>query len=871
MGTLLTGSDQKGNKEQELISITASGRLAFSISGKPSHPYSDTLQAEAMTPVRAYFTNGLYEVSIFNGSESIKCGSYGRGALPQFYESNIPLFYEQRSYLFTLVYQKENPDDKVELWHESKLIRDAIKDLEKLNKNERCTLVGNINFGNEIGYSEFEIRINGKTEIFLTIEVLPSKMDYQRDYTMMLHDITNEVYNLAFDFLKKTWESADLNGDWGNTDTEFFSIIRRLYDEIISSVNIIVQKGHYELKKYREMQPAYKVKKPDSATLQWMNHHAGQGKRMPDGKVRFDKIESTQKQMTFDTLENQFVKYILTSTVEHLEGLKEKYRRPFQETRYGKKEEDPEIVQNIDQMTGLLRRKISNSFLNEVGKWKASSSLSLVFAMAPGYRELYRNYMKLNMGLRISGDLFRVPMKDTALLYEYWCYIKLNRLIYDKRRADGSRKYPVKEGNLFKVSDGGITVDLQKGKSDSQIRYRDLVNGEEVVLAYNPSYHQGTAISQKPDNVVSITKNGQDDRFSYVFDAKYRINGTEPDSAYVKMYGGPGPVEDTINTMHRYRDAIMARENKFDPDSGFVREMFGAYVLFPYGDEKREYKNHPFYRSIETVNIGGLPFLPGNTGMVEKLLDDLIRESAESSFERASLPVGVAERLQKTDISRRNVLVGFCSSKEQYDFCLQHKVYYWPEKDIDENRFPIEYIALHQTRKLFGSDEAGIKMYGRIKRYATLTGQQIIDRYNDASDILSDRRESSFYVFDIGTEWQKLDHKIEIDNIGHHYYTNIDLLKCSRTRMELSMTSLEQLRLYTELQRLTGSVDIDETEAGQSICGFEYNGKSISKFGDYVYVYKPEKVNKSYLLSYATKCRRKFFEDVMKDVADDTK
>ena len=90
--------------------------------------------------------------------------------------------------------------------------------------------------------------------------------------------------------------------------------------------------------------------------------------------------------------------------------------------------------------------------------------------------------------------------------------------------------------------------------------------------------------------------------------------------------------------------------------------------------------------------------------------------------------------------------------------------------------------------------------------------------------------------------------------------------KCGRP-----MTSLEQLRLYTELQRLTGSVDIDETEAGQSICGFEYNGKSISKFGDYVYVYKPEKVNKSYLLSYATKCRRKFFEDVMKDVADDTK
>ena len=44
--------------------------------------------------------------------------------------------------------------------------------------------------------------------------------------------------------------------------------------------------------------------------------------------------------------------------------------------------------------------------------------------------------------------------------------------------------------------------------------------------------------------------------------------------------------------------------------------MFGAYVLFPYADEDK-YKEHHFYKSIDTVNIGGLPFLPGATALVE--------------------------------------------------------------------------------------------------------------------------------------------------------------------------------------------------------------------------------------------------------------
>ena len=870
MDMQLTGYNNRGSIERELVNITSREHLSLVISGKPSHPYSGLLQAEKSVPVKVFFPGSKpYSIQIYNGQDLEIYDFYYDCDTHIYTKPNIPLFYEQRTYQFALSFMKQDPKDTVEIWHESKQIRDAFMDVEKLNREKLCTIVGNINFGNEIGYTEFEVRVNGITEVFLTLEILPSKMDYQMDYQMMLYDITNELYNLVFDFLKKTWQFTDLGKQWGNTDTEFFSIIRRLYDEIIHSVNVIIHKGHFELQKNREYLPAHKMRNPDSRTILWMSHHSGSGKRLSDGRIRFEKIECTKKEMTFDTLENQFVKHILVSTMDRLEGLKEKYCRPYSRKSGSPKRNDPEIVNTIDQMTAVIRQKIKSSFLSSVSKWKATRSLSLVFAMAPGYKELYQNYMKLNMGLRLSGDVFRIPMKDTALLYEYWCYIKLNRLIYDKRRPDGSRKYPVKEGNLFKYSDSGITVDLQKGKSKSRICYKDLCSGEEVILSYNPSYQQGKTITQKPDNVVSITKNGKDDRFSYVFDAKYRIDGVDSESNYAKTYGGPGPVEDTINTMHRYRDAITFRNILKDPDSGFVREMFGAYVLFPYADTEGHYKNHPFYKSIDAVNIGGLPFLPGNTRMVEELLDRLIEESPESSFERASLPVGVTERLQKADLTKRNVLVGLCICKEQYDFCLRHSVYYWPAKNIDEKRFPLEYIAIYKTKGLFGDGNDGIKDYGSIRYYEKMTGYQLQERFAEKAPLNNDQLNELYFVFEIEENWRCLDRTIvSDDSIRHHFYTNIDLLKCSKTRKELSMTSLEQLRLYTELQRLTGSVSIEEHrgDGTMDVTGFEYRGRYISKFGDYVYVYHPGKVNKSYLLAYATKCRKKFFEDVLRDV-----
>jgi predicted component of viral defense system (DUF524 family) len=72
-----------------------------------------------------------------------------------------------------------------------------------------------------------------------------------------------------------------------------------------------------------------------------------------------------------------------------------------------------------------------------------------------------------------------------------------------------------------------------------------------------PKGGQSPTLSQRPDNVLTLKKNDAAAEYKYIFDAKYRINPAYEGTPYFERYRMQGPEEDDINTMHRYRDAII--------------------------------------------------------------------------------------------------------------------------------------------------------------------------------------------------------------------------------------------------------------------------------------------------------------------------
>lgn len=782
MDSQLTGSNELLYVQTEKVSVT--------IKGKATHPNFQGIEHKnGDSSIKVHCVDD-FQMTLRDGD--VPRFSSRNGEISTGIYSIYPMFYEQQQYEIVI---EAVDGHKVAFWHDNLNVRNKVT---RASRNHEI-LSGVINFGNEIGFSDLVIQIDGVNYLRLVIEVFPTKIDYQNDYKQIVEDVTKEVYNVVFDFLKKTYLGYQQSEKVNSSPVEFFAVINKIYKDFIKAADTIMSQPHHVLETTHQVLPSHKVKKTDGRTIRWIKKHPDQAKRV-NGEIRIERALAVRKQVSYDTKENQLTKYILLSTARKLESFKKNYLKL-------QRKEDQAVIAKIDGMVRELNRRCNTTFWADVEAKEASSGMSLVFSMAPGYRDLYKYYLMLLRGLSITGDVFNISVKDLALLYEYWCFIKLNSMMKDR--------YELISQDIVKVQGNGLFVSLVKGSS-SKVKYRNSENGEVITLSYNPKSGQVPTVAQKPDNVLSLEKKtvnqvGKKVKYEYVFDAKYRVNpALEGSDYYNTISHTPDPETDDINTMHRYRDAIVYH-NGADP---YERTMFGAYVLFPYAN-KEEYRNHKFFESIEKVNIGGLPFLPSETSMVQDMLDALIADSPDSAFERATLPRGIEDKLAKIDWNQRDVLVGALRNRAQLDTCLKYKFYHIPASKIRDADLPIHYVAIYQSINIFGR-EAGIRYYGEVTKTSAVKRRDIRE--------IPKNSDEAYYRFEI-KEWKELNIPLVAKEVRDFpFFTNMFLLQHCPDVPDLHISSEEEYRLYIEVRRLANDASVNETDAEP---GFKYDDKTI--------------------------------------------
>ncbi len=709
---------------------------------------------------------------IGTAAESVKIGGVtreldidGSFVMPSIQNIKVaPMFFEQTDYEIVV---EGLDNDTVSLWHENYSIREKVSPI-----NERGNIItGIINFGNNVGFSDFEISVGGKKHLTIRVEVYPSKISYKEDYQQMIADISNEVYSVAIDFLRKTYQNVKISSEYSNIPAVFFQIISIIFEDFKKSANKILVTPHHKLTTEHQVLPYHRIKDTDRSTEKWIERHPEYVKHTTNG-IAVSRALAVKKIVTYNTVENQFTKFIIKKTISRLKDFEQRYKISTNNL-------DKVVLDKVKIMQNALNRLVNASFLNEVDDYKATQSMSLVFEMAPGYRELFKYYLMLQRGLEINGDVFKISVKETAQLYEYWCFIKLVSIM--------KRNYKLASSDVIKVDYSGITVTLVKGRK-SEVHFVNPRTGEQMTLSYNPGEQQTQTVSQKPDNVLTLEKTGSDVPYKYVFDAKYRIE-SNPDSYYPDTK--PGPKLDDINTMHRYRDSIVyANQNRFT----FEKTMFGAYILFPYSNEE-EYKQHQFYKSIDTVNIGGLPFLPGATSLVENFLSELVADSEESAFERATLPRGIETKLKKVDWNVKDVLVGSIGSQEQLEINLRDRFYYVPAKHISQSDFPVRRVAIYQS---------AYNATPGIRYYADVLTTRKVKRKNIPVKMRSNNGEEDYYLFTVSA-WKELKTPIAIntDIVKKPRFTNNFLLEHCESAYELfNVNSDEEYRLLVFLHNV---------------------------------------------------------------------
>lgn len=731
-----------------------------------------------------------------------------------------PLFFEQTDYELIV---SSRTGKAIHFWNENYLIREKIGPVIEGNDT---LITGIINFGNSVGYTDLEITANGRKVVVLRIEIYPSKITYKEDYQRMITDVSDMVYAAAIDFMQKTYQEFAIGDKQNNVPAIFFQIISMIFDKYMNAAKRITTVPHHKLITEHTIVPEYKAKRTDRKSEKWLMSHQANVALNGKGDLVIDRVLSARKQITYDTNENRFVKFILKATIRKLEDFIIRYKKSV-------KNPEETVLTEADRMIQKVRNVLNTSFLREVSEYSAAQSMSLVFGMAPGYRELYKYYLMMQRGLSVHGDFFRISVKDTAQLYEYWCFIKLFTLL--------KNQYQLVSPDIIRIDNSGITITLVKGKR-SKARFINPKTGEQITLVYNPGETKTQTVNQKPDNVLELEKKGTEVSYKYVFDAKYRIEKEPESSFYPDPNNNPGPKVDDINTMHRYRDSIVY-ENKASKFT-FEKTMFGAYILFPYDDEDL-YKQHHFYKSIESVNIGGLPFLPGSTSLVQKLLDELISDSKESAFERTTLPRGIEEKLAVVDWEKRDVLIGTFRSRQQFDICYEKNFYYIPMKQVTDDRLPIHYVALYQTKNKFGND-AGIRYYGEVLRTT------IVRRKNIKEVPLTHANGDELYYRFAVRKWEKLDQTIEPKEHGFPCdYTNLFLLQHSEFVPELLIESEEKYRFYVELKRFVNYAEVggDDTNVD-----FEYgNVQYVFSDGDILVLKDHELIERALISDFAKK------------------
>ncbi|WP_294169309.1 DUF2357 domain-containing protein [uncultured Clostridium sp.] len=483
-------------------------------------------------------------------------------------------------------------------------------------------------------------------------------------------------------------------------------------------------------------------------------------------------VVDKRKVTTVDIYENRFVKYMITKIIRRLKVIENNFNST-REISKGKSE----YINFLRNKRNVLEKHIKYNF-NNISDITGKKTMSLVFQMAPGYKEIYKKYIMLSKGLALGDGIYQMTPKKLYTLYEIWCYMKIHSILSDLG-------YKVLEYGILKYKDNGLYLNLNQ---DSEAKMIYSSDKNRVELWYQ-KYYSSPTTNQNPDTVLCIKNlKNEDDNRIYIFDAKYRIN--------VDKNGVIGPVEDDINVMHRYRDAIVS---KLSNNIQFKYDTFGAYVMFPYGDEEK-FKNHNFYKSIEEVNIGAFPMLPGSTSLIKSHLENIIEQS---SIEARSNRIVIDEYDEYGKFKHKNVMIANVKDKNHFSAYKENKFYHIPISRLSKLRPNVEYLAFYQPKGNGNNSdkfsvEGGVKYYGKIKSCKEYLREE-------CSEIKSRPGTEKDKYLRIELEEIKETTKIEPIQYGTRLisYTTMYLLEKAENTHELKLGSSLELEVYKIMNKIS--------------------------------------------------------------------
>lgn len=466
-------------------------------------------------------------------------------------------------------------------------------------------LYGSLNFHNQVGMTDFcfTYKVEGEAETkelrFMT-EVLSYKLDYRSDLKTIISDIENEYAMLSTSFLKDTYLSIR-QGSGENNPLIWWQIFKACYADIMTAARQIIDRPKRRLRSVAKYERAERMAyMPRELETEYLAH-----KDNPAHPYRTEELI-----LSHDTIENRFLKYALGEMAHRFVMVKEHIMTAMHL-------DDPKRIDtSLEDMEDELLRLNNNAFFRGVGQFKGFSQDNLVMKQAQGYKTIMEKWVELQQGYELEEGMRRLEVKDICDLYEIWCFIKVKNIVQDAMQELGKTARPKVNGrdvtNDFipqLVYGGSVSFINNDGIELASVCYNAEVHKEKTTSAISGTNTMTTV--QRPDIVLRLSKEDEGNmKYTYLFDAKYRIADTDENDNRVNSHYDLPPA-DAIDQMHRYRDAIYYTEEGRDREH-LKKEIIAGYVLFPGRIPLKAMENGDYYYQLSNrlIGIGAFPLRP---------------------------------------------------------------------------------------------------------------------------------------------------------------------------------------------------------------------------------------------------------------------
>lgn len=524
-----------------------------------------------------------------------------------------PVFFENSKYEFD--------------FHFSELVNSAELQhpLERIQENfyfENQLLHTGVDFGNDIGRFQlpFSYQKAGKTiEQILSFEVWPTKMDMRSDLDKINHVLDETHPLLRFSFAKNSSQGfARSKQKHPPFDVLWIAQFQELHVQILKGFKQVLSAPHNRLTPENKQLKAHQLKGKLSPKL------LQKVKQDLHGKQFDRRYQVQQKHLSVDTPENQFIKYVLQYLINKTQNFSHKA------ATWNKKSEtlSSHFFSQLACLSEPFKRLQQQPLLKEVSDFQGMTKASLVLQQKTGYSTIYRSWFELKTYLDLLGDDSNMALKNVAELYEVWCFLEMRRIFVKELEFTEVNKFSefaTKQGMEYQIPSGEKHA-FEFVKGDGAQKIKVTLRHEKSFGSKNKSARDSGIIAwmaqHKPDIYLEV-EFSCGSKFIWLFDAKYRIDLDSDDKDWVP--------QDALYQMHRYRDALLYRDR---PDEDLSRPVYGAYALYPGYFNNQPAGKNPYHESIENIDIGAFPMLPGHnqTWLVNFLKDTIIGNLKNSSI-----------------------------------------------------------------------------------------------------------------------------------------------------------------------------------------------------------------------------------------------